>query len=751
MPEIFKDTAQIDAITNELLSLKQALGKSFQRRMVVLSGTEAWCFITMATLVGRLDLSPGLLVSEQAALPNLDACAAIKLKHRLGQEYAHIIWNGFASLNPDALGIASGLLKGGGIFFLLLPDFSQLIDKGDPDYWRMCADEAMFEHCHTFFLQRLIRHLQADPSIIHFDEQSIVDSRPTHIELPSALPPSLPTADQQQALAAIRKVATGHRYRPLVLQADRGRGKSSTLGIAAAQLYLELHGLEQHCAIAITAPTKQTCQPAFRHFQQVIDSHVSCAESKAAALSAFQFLPMDQLDEHAKQFHLIMVDEAAAISTALLQSLLTCHPRIVFATTLHGYEGHGQGFAIRFKQILDSQAPQWQSLSLKTPIRWLEQDPLEHWFFRFLLLNAELDISRSINLAGIGQQSTAVHTEQLQIHWLSQQALAEQESLFEALFALLVSAHYQTKPSDIRLILDHPHIHTAIAVSAADTLSPTLLGVLLILEEGGLDSGQAEAIVAGKRRPRGHLFPQALCASTGDPAFLTQRSYRITRIAVQADCRQRGVGSALLEAARERAAEQRIDSLSTSFGLRPELLSFWHNNQFQVVKLGLQADGASGNQSIMLMQGISAQARQLQARTTQSFTEHFLFNLPRQYQQLAAKDCIALLKRLDPIGDETEICTRGTDPAALRLTDRLRAYAFSQRPFELSNLDLYHFVLAQISGENWAKLGDIEQSLLVMKVLQAHVSLTCQKQLNLIGKKAIDQRLRAALQILLAE
>ncbi|MFP3345534.1 tRNA(Met) cytidine acetyltransferase, partial [Halomonas sp. SIMBA_159] len=80
------------------------------------------------------------------------------------------------------------------------------------------------------------------------------------------------------------------------------------------------------------------------------------------------------------------VDEAAAIPAPMLQKMLSSYSRVVFASTIHGYEGTGRGFAIKFTSVLDAMTPQWRACSMTSPIRWAAGDPLERWLFETLLL-----------------------------------------------------------------------------------------------------------------------------------------------------------------------------------------------------------------------------------------------------------------------------------------------------------------------------------------------------------------------------
>ena len=80
------------------------------------------------------------------------------------------------------------------------------------------------------------------------------------------------------------------------------------------------------------------------------------------------------------------MDEAAGIPLDSLATLLTFYPRIAMATTVHGYEGSGRGFLLRFREIIERHSRGWHPVTLGTPVRWAPGDLLEARINQLLLL-----------------------------------------------------------------------------------------------------------------------------------------------------------------------------------------------------------------------------------------------------------------------------------------------------------------------------------------------------------------------------
>jgi tRNA(Met) cytidine acetyltransferase len=185
--------------------------------------------------------------------------------------------------------------------------------------------------------------------------------------------------------------------------------------------------------------------------------------------------------------------------------MLVQHGRIVFATTVHGYEGTGRGFEVRFRAVLDRITPGWRALRLSTPIRWAEDDPLERLIAQALLLDAEPAPDEPSR-----RNQRPMRSRRNCFEALDRDRLAADEPLLRQVFGLLVLGHYQTRPADLRHLLDGPNMGVSILRSG-----DTLLATALTAREGALPEDLLAPIFEGRRRPRGHLLPQTLSAHAG--------------------------------------------------------------------------------------------------------------------------------------------------------------------------------------------------------------------------------------------
>lgn len=691
----------------DLVGQRQDTAETFGHRyLIVLSGDRSWACGLINAARSALNGESLLLVSAESSQFSFEVIKskASQIKRHLGGEFDHLIWDGFSGLHPDGIGAASGLIKGGGLFFLLIPPLDSFTSNPDPDYVRMCNSESELECYGTNFLKHLLNSIQEDPKV-----QLIEASKPFPIletnnkSAPSAHPLTLPTQDQLRVIEAIKKVARGRAKRPLVITADRGRGKSTSLGLAAAELLRE-----QNRKIVITGPSEAACSTAIRHFKW--------ASSEVAELD---FSPPDELIIQHPEVDLLLVDEAASIPSPLLIKLLVKFKRVVFATTIHGYEGTGKGFAIRFQKTLDTVTPQWKGIEMRQPIRWADDDPLEAWTFKALCLDAEA--------AEIGKEQTFQNVE---LSWRTGEELIGNQTRLRQTFGLLVNAHYQTSPSDLRMLLDHPDINVGLLET-----EDTVIAVVLVIKEGGIkDKVLAKGIISGERKPRNHLVPQALTYGTANSDFMTMSTLRIMRIAVHPELQRQGLGSKLLREVESHAREQDIDYLSSSFGLTPELLRFWHINAYDLVRVGRHKDAASGTESVIVAKAIKADVKQILEETKYSLSRYFDLALPAHYRTMdpfsvwpAFKHTSGFVpKKLNKLVIQSVIeGHRGIEDSLVELFDLLKVYVVSS--YGQDDLDEQHV------------------QALVIKILQRRSWNTLVFNLDLSGKAEAASLLRESI------
>lgn len=345
--------------------LQQRLSGRFHRQLMLISGSETWA-MARAEQIRQQFSSRCLWVGHQPDKPGVD-CATYR--HYLGREYDLLIYNAFSGLRANALMALSGTVTQNGLMLLLCPDLKSWPAFTDPQWAKRFSYGFDHNGVQSRFIRWLLEQAEADQKVLHLTEKGIRgEMAPLSI---AQLHPDGPciTQDQQQAVEAIIKVATGHRNRPLLLTADRGRGKSSALGIAAARLITT-----ENKHILITAPAIEQTEQCFTHAAKNIEgAQKQPYQLTAKAGGSILFQPVDQIIREHTGADMLMVDEAAAIPAPLLKTLAERYTRIVFSSTVHGYEGCGRGFELRFKPVLQTLRPQARYLHINQPVRWQQE------------------------------------------------------------------------------------------------------------------------------------------------------------------------------------------------------------------------------------------------------------------------------------------------------------------------------------------------------------------------------------------
>lgn len=610
-------------ISSILDALTRAARASRHRRMLVLAGDAHWGRAIAIEIGAAGDTgSPAWLT--RAAM-DADVPTSSNGQNLLGRDLDLLVVDAHAGLDPDALGAATGAVCGGGLVLMLTPPLVRWPGLADAEAERVAVHPYSAAEVGDRMIRRLARCLVAAEGVALFEQ----DAEP--LEPPADHPPpgiadaaaSQGTPDQHRAVDAIIHTARGRARRPLVLRSDRGRGKSAALGIAAARLMVE-DGLK----VLVTAPRRSSVDTLFAHAAKGLPEAGVERNRLSLGEAELRFSAPDDIDRAQPSADLLLVDEAAGIPTPLLARLLAGYPRIIFATTVHGYEGSGRGFDLRFADHLSRHTPGWRQLRLEQPIRWANRDPIEALIGRALLLDAE---------AADDELLAGVAPEQCRFELLDRDCLAADEPLLRDLFGLLVLAHYQTRPLDLRHLLDGPNVRIY-----ALRFGGRVVATAMVALEGGFDAELTGEVFAGRRRPRGHLLPQTLSAHGGLAEAPMLRHLRLVRLATHPAARRIGLGRRLITEIIEHAGHE-VDCIGASFGAAPELIGFWRGCGLEPVQLGSSRNAASGTHALVVLRGLSEHGQELASRAVERFAERLPAQLCSTLRDLEPALALALL------------------------------------------------------------------------------------------------------------
>ena len=513
-----------------------------------------------------------------------------KTKNLLGSEFPAIIYDARQGIHLDALAMAAGTLQDGGQLLLLLNHWADLANQPDSDSLRWSGEKHAINTPHFIaFLQEKIAKYGCP--VYQNTLLNLASPKPQKDRSPDCQP----TLEQARLLQQMAEA----EEEILIVTAKRGRGKSALAGLFAKQQ------LAQNQPVILTAPNKS----AVNIFNEFAGAEIT-------------FMPPDELSQNLsdapQQFanHWLFVDEAAMIPLDILFRLTKAFKRVVLTTTIHSYEGTGRGFLLKFMAKTDRTL---RHVELFTPLRWQADDKLEAFIDDLLLCNCEDRLPQPPYDSVLAEQIQISHCERIP------------HDQIESVYGLLTLAHYRTSPLDLRRLLDAPQQQFYLA-HARDSL----LGCVWAVPEGGLtDKTLIRQIRRGERRPRGNLVAQMLCFQAGLEEACEFRSLRISRIAVQPNWQQQGLGQRLITRMKQQQIKQQgaVDFLSVSFGYTLELLAFWQKCGFILVHFSESKEASSGCYSVVALCPLSEEGRVFVQRAEKQFQR----NLPLSFHPLATQ------------------------------------------------------------------------------------------------------------------
>jgi tRNA(Met) cytidine acetyltransferase len=666
----------IDMITwiKELLG---QLNRSRQRQLVVLRGPLSWCDAGFAALT-RLP-TPMLVLSNRRLGDH--SIPFSKAETCLGSESGLVVLDLFTGFNPDVLCIAAGLVRAQGVLVLLSPA---------SDDWQPQADRYAVWQDHAYsarprFADYFFAAMAADDGI-----GLLVTP-----EAPPATIPGLPvlhrvtieqgiTREQDACLRRIEQWLAGGATGMVLIRAQRGRGKSSCLGLL-------INRLQANYRILVCADSRRGAAALLRRAPRA------------------EFVAPDRLLLDHPPADLVVVDEAAMIPGSLLRQINRLYPRLVMATTTGGYEGTGQGFMLRFVAAFDPK--RLLQLQIADPVRWCPGDRLEIWLNRVLMLDIEAE-----------PEATEEDPAAVKLQLVEDPGAPEFFDRLQQVYRLLSSAHYRTRPSDLRMLMENPDLVLLIA-SCCDRV----VGAALLNREGGFDAALGEQIFLGRRRPKGHLLAQMLTAQAGIAHFAEYRGLRVQRIAVSEAWRRRGLGTRLLERSLKIARAARLDYVGASFALDAQTASFWQRAGFMLAHVSYAQGKSSGNHSIAVLTALQpkvvADLRQLRDRI-----ERQLPAWMTQFLQVLDAAQVAALLRYTGFAARLSELEQG----------EIEAFAHGSKGFELCFVSLQKFVMQSV-----ARSRSVPDALLIEKAVQNRRWQQLERENGGEGRKQLQNRLRA--------
>jgi len=433
----------------------------------------------------------------------------------LGKSFDILVLDMSYDYSPNDLGRIIETVRGGGLIFILANPFEKWKDMWTGFHKSLVTPPYTIKDVKKRFNRRLIKKFTEHEGIYIITENGKLKKKPRRSKsqakikgrkavpipeetlFPRELYEMALTEGQVEVLRAFEGLVEGGM---LVLTADRGRGKSVSLGLGAVGMAYTLGGLR----VVITAPELENVQTLFRFAKKALERLGMEVEVelereliKGLRSGEIEFIYLSPAEGYKKDADLYILDEAAGIHVPILHKYLN-KERVVYSSTIHGYEGAGRGFSVKFlKKAREKRS--FKELHMDEPIRYAENDPIERWLFDVLLLDAEPVELTEEDFELIKRKEVYLEEPDLD-DWFEN----DREDL-RHFVGIYILAHYRNRPSDVALLADAPH-HEARVLRLKNG---KIVTAIQIAKEGGIPKKVIDKMAKGYK-PRGNIIPDMM-------------------------------------------------------------------------------------------------------------------------------------------------------------------------------------------------------------------------------------------------
>ncbi|HDN95861.1 MAG: tRNA(Met) cytidine acetyltransferase [Thermoplasmata archaeon] len=642
-----------------------------ERRMVVLAGSREKSFHILFSFLADYNGKIALLSSLEMKFNGIDCFHLKDSSKLLGTTYDILILDIYHSLQPSDVGKLYGIVKGGGLIFLITPKLEEWKEMVNRYHLRLLTPPYKEKDIRKNFIPWFVEKLKQHNGIAIIEDGIVIKSGLYKSKKEKRKKPVLPekrefndiaykvaiTQDQVDFIKCLEEmIEKPNPTTAVVLKANRGRGKSSAIGIALPALIEKLLEYKKSMYVMLVAPDIKNVQEIFK-FAELVWKKMGQKPNKRKAggdavalhlnnVTIEYFKPLNAIEKYAD---LIVVDEAASIPPNILLNFTKNSNRIIYSSTVHGYEGAGRSFSIRFLKRLKSMNIKLIEFEMEEPIRYSKYDPIEKWAFDTLLLDAEAAEVKEVDLSKVVYEK------------IQMENILQQEEKLRQFFGILILAHYKNNPNDLAILCDAPN-----QMARALSYEGKIICSMQLALEGNMSKEDCHRLYYESSMIPGNVLPQIMIRHYRKKKLGQYKGMRVVRIAVHPDLFRHGIGSKALENVIEEARGMQLDYVGASFGATVSLLKFWMKNGFLPMHMTTSMNEVSAEYSVAVIKPLNEKFEKELREMRKEFMKRFMYWLIEPLRDLNSRVALMILDSYE--GEEIDL---GIDEKEL---SRLLAY-----------------------------------------------------------------------------